>query len=211
MYCQKCGKQIDDGSDFCKYCGSKINGETVSRNNFVVQRQSTEHTKSKAEFISDYRAKHSERMVYTVLFIIFEIVATIVFIMNVSSYIDHHRDDNLIGMIIAVFIEVIAIIFACAMKKYDSTAEQEYNKYIMINDSSNQRNSSWRCQKCGTYNDGTSLYCARCSCEKPYVITGNSNTVNKNVHRADVWICPNCGRENQNYVGSCGCGEVKPK
>ena len=26
MYCQKCGKQIDDGSDFCKYCGSKING-----------------------------------------------------------------------------------------------------------------------------------------------------------------------------------------
>ena len=39
MYCQKCGKQIDDGSDFCKYCGSKINGEAVSRNNFVVQRQ----------------------------------------------------------------------------------------------------------------------------------------------------------------------------
>lgn len=150
-------------------------------------------------------------MVYTVLFIIFEIVATIVFIMNVSSYIDHHRDDNLIGMIISVFIEVIAIIFACAIKKYDSTAEQEYNKYRMINDSSNQRNSSWRCQKCGAYNDGTSLYCARCSCEKPYVITGNSNKINKSVHRADVWICPNCGRENQNYVGSCGCGEVKPK
>lgn len=38
MYCQKCGKQIDDESDFCKYCGSKINGEMVSRNNFVVQR-----------------------------------------------------------------------------------------------------------------------------------------------------------------------------
>ena len=84
-------------------------------------------------------------MVYTVLFIIFEIVATIVFIMNVSSYIDHHRDDILIGMILAVFIEVIAIIFACAIKKYDSTAEQEYNKYRMINDSTNQRNSSWRC------------------------------------------------------------------
>ena len=49
MYCQKCGKQIDDGSAFCQYCGSKINGEMVSRNNFVVQRQSTEHTKSKAE------------------------------------------------------------------------------------------------------------------------------------------------------------------
>lgn len=74
MYCQKCGKQIDEGSVFCQHCGSKINGETVSRNNFVVQRQSTEHTKSKAEFISDYRAKHSERMVYTVLFIILKLL-----------------------------------------------------------------------------------------------------------------------------------------
>ena len=22
--------------------------------------------------------------------------------------------------------------------------------------------------------------------------------------------CPNCGKINQNYVGSCGCGEIKP-
>lgn len=25
------------------------------------------------------------------------------------------------------------------------------------------------------------------------------------------WKCPKCGRINQNYVGTCGCGEVKPK
>lgn len=24
------------------------------------------------------------------------------------------------------------------------------------------------------------------------------------------WQCPKCGRINQNYVGTCGCGEVKP-
>lgn len=24
------------------------------------------------------------------------------------------------------------------------------------------------------------------------------------------WICPNCGKIHQNYVGTCGCGEVKP-
>lgn len=23
--------------------------------------------------------------------------------------------------------------------------------------------------------------------------------------------CPNCGKINQNYVGSCGCGAPKPK
>lgn len=25
------------------------------------------------------------------------------------------------------------------------------------------------------------------------------------------WKCPKCGKINQNYVGTCGCGEVKPK
>lgn len=24
------------------------------------------------------------------------------------------------------------------------------------------------------------------------------------------WKCPNCGRVNQNYVGTCGCGERRP-
>lgn len=25
------------------------------------------------------------------------------------------------------------------------------------------------------------------------------------------WKCPKCGSINQNYVGTCGCGEVKPE
>ncbi len=28
MFCEKCGKQIADGSTFCKYCGSRINGDS---------------------------------------------------------------------------------------------------------------------------------------------------------------------------------------
>lgn len=28
---------------------------------------------------------------------------------------------------------------------------------------------------------------------------------------SEVWRCPSCGRVNQNYVGSCGCGCSKPK
>lgn len=31
MYCQKCGKQIDDGSAFCQYCGVHT-GNFVSNN-----------------------------------------------------------------------------------------------------------------------------------------------------------------------------------
>lgn len=28
---------------------------------------------------------------------------------------------------------------------------------------------------------------------------------------AGEWKCPKCGKINQNYIGTCGCGEVKPK
>ena len=27
---------------------------------------------------------------------------------------------------------------------------------------------------------------------------------------ANEWKCPKCGRINQNYVGTCGCGEERP-
>ena len=79
MYCQKCGKQIDDGSAFCQYCGVHT-GNFVSNNsvnekvyqNYNVQHteRKTEHIKSKEEFMADYRAKHPEIIVYFVLFAI---------------------------------------------------------------------------------------------------------------------------------------------
>ena len=28
--------------------------------------------------------------------------------------------------------------------------------------------------------------------------------------RSDTWTCPNCGKIMPNYVGTCGCGEIKP-
>lgn len=33
----------------------------------------------------------------------------------------------------------------------------------------------------------------------------------KSVPAAGEWKCPKCGKINQNYVGTCGCGEIKPK
>ena len=29
MYCKRCGKQIEDGSTFCPFCGSPLNGDSV--------------------------------------------------------------------------------------------------------------------------------------------------------------------------------------
>ena len=145
MYCQKCGKQIDEGSVFCQHCGAQI-GNSVSDNfsnrnanlNFNVQHteRKTERIKSKEEFMDDYH---------------------IVFIMNVSSYIDHHRDENITGMMIAAFLEIIAVIFACAIQKVNSSANKAYDMYLNnINSRSNNidnkeclfPSNQWECPKC---------------------------------------------------------------
>lgn len=212
MYCQKCGKQIDEGSVFCQHCGAQI-GNSVSDNfsnrnanlNFSVQHteRKTERIKSKEEFMDDYHTKHPERMVYVVLFIILEIAATIVFIMNVSSYIDHHRDENLTGMMIAAFLEIIAIIFACAIQKVNASANKAFDSYI-TKESRKKTNVStkWLCPKCGNSNPANIRYCSNCSCQKPNFEPISAQT--------DVWQCPKCGKINQNYVGTCGCGTRKP-
>lgn len=43
--------------------------------------------------------------------------------------------------------------------------------------------------------------------------SSSHNSVNApNTHiYANGWICPKCGRFNQSYVGSCGCGQNKPE
>lgn len=40
------------------------------------------------------------------------------------------------------------------------------------------------------------------------------NSIHKKIDKEPTeteWKCPKCGKINQNYVGTCGCGEVKPK
>ena len=39
----------------------------------------------------------------------------------------------------------------------------------------------------------------------------NNNLAPKGSVVSGEWKCPKCGRVNQNYVGTCGCGEIKPK
>ena len=65
--------------------------------------------------------------------------------------------------------------------------------------------NSWECTKCGTKNTGD--YCKICS-EKRHAAGGTH--VPEQVADANSWKCPSCGRVNQNYVGTCGCGQLKP-
>lgn len=220
MYCQKCGKQIDDESVFCQHCGAQA-GNAASENlanktanqSFSVQHteKKTERIKSKEEFFADYRAKHPERVVYMVLFIICVISGSIVFVMNFLEFSNHHRDENITGMVISIFIDIGALGFAIATKKCDSLAKTAYDMYVAdINSQPNSiskierifSSNQWICPKCGSSNADNVKYCLNCS--SPKVITFNQPKENE-------WQCPKCGKINQNYVGSCGCGEVKPK
>ena len=40
-----------------------------------------------------------------------------------------------------------------------------------------------------------------------------TNTQKNSVQNSNstVWICPKCGTEHSRYVGTCGCGEERPK
>lgn len=40
-------------------------------------------------------------------------------------------------------------------------------------------------------------------------VSGNINN-NSATPSSNEWKCPNCGRINQNYTGTCGCGQQKP-
>ena len=61
------------------------------------------------------------------------------------------------------------------------------------------------CPKCGELNSSNNTKCFKCKTDLIEIIN------KKETKTSNVWICPKCGRENQNYVGTCGCGEVKPK
>ena len=78
--------------------------------------------------------------------------------MNVSSYIDHHRDENLTGMMIAAFLEIIAIIFACAIQKVNASANKAFDSYI-TKESREKTNVStkWLCPKCGDHIDDNDI------------------------------------------------------
>jgi uncharacterized paraquat-inducible protein A len=58
-----------------------------------------------------------------------------------------------------------------------------------------------KCPNCGEENSAGCNHCFRCGSDlakkQPYQVSGE-------------WVCPNCGRKNQNYVGTCGCGTRKP-
>jgi len=55
MFCQKCGKELDENSEFCKYCGNKI-GEGFQQE--VVQ---------KKVLVEETSKKYKKQLIYATL------------------------------------------------------------------------------------------------------------------------------------------------
>ena len=66
----------------------------------------------------------------------------------------------------------------------------------------------WKCSDCGEINSMVVTRCTVCGSPK------STGVILHNKERKlseGEWLCPTCGRVNQNYVGTCGCGTIKPR
>lgn len=207
MYCQNCGHQNPNNTNFCQNCGSRLNAVNVQQNNGGI-------LKTKEEYMKDYRAKHPEILFCTVISLLFDIVGFLVIIFKITSlssksYMSSADKESLtINIVIAVLLFIVGTIFLTVGKTREKKGLQEYENYYLVNYSNNNVKSvslsanGWTCQKCGMNNTSSSSICGNCGSSRPGSVRHTASD--------NEWKCPSCGRINQNYVGTCGCGARKP-
>lgn len=97
-------------------------------------------------------------------------------------------------VIAGIIMVLLGIIFLCSSSNQKEKASQNYNN--------NNSEMFIKCPNCGEENGSNNEYCYKCkTLLRKSSVTQSTNS----------WICPKCGKINQNYVGTCGCGETKPK
>lgn len=96
-----------------------------------------------------------------------------------------------IGLITGVILLIYAIYCLVTSAESECSVDDTFKNPMFID-----------CSNCGEANTAKNEYCFKCYqriSSRPI----SHSTGNK-------WYCPTCGKENQNYVGTCGCGTRKP-
>lgn len=106
-----------------------------------------------------------------------------------------------IFIVLGIIFLILSIVMFCAGESSKSEDTNDNSKENIEKD----KPRFIACPKCGELNSSNNTKCFKCKTDLTEIIN------KKETKTSDVWICPKCGRENQNYVGTCGCGEVKPK
>ena len=184
MFCKNCGKIIPANSKFCPECGASSNNASHSGEGYS-------HTKTKAEFLKEYRSTHSGY--YGALFcsITCTIIGVIIILMNLdniskimSRYAsDSTKFDAMIPFIITAVLWALGSIFLAVAKSQDREAQIEYERYLSTGETTKSSLPS----------------------------NQSTNPARTNNTRFSEWICPKCGKRHAGYVGTCGCGEERPK
>ena len=115
--------------------------------------------------------------------------------MALESYNRNAEIFEWLGLLMIVFGAVDVIVAVAQKSENSNTAAPK----------SNQQESSMfiKCPNCGEENGTNNEYCYKC---KTFL-----NQKHTSPEFSNSWICPKCGKINQNYVGTCGCGKGKPK
>ena len=106
-----------------------------------------------------------------------------------------------IFIVLGIIFLILSIVMFCAG---DSSKSENTN----VNSKENTEKDKPRfveCPNCGELNSSNNSKCFKCKTDLPAII------IKRQTVASNEWVCPKCGRKNQNYVGTCGCGEVKPR
>ncbi len=210
MYCQNCGHQNPNNTNFCQNCGSRLNVVNVQ--------QSVQISKTKKEYMKEYRINHPQMFIFAILSGVVECLGAIIILVKILEIISkgylssNDKKEVAIAIVVGLVLVIIGMLFMRACNNIEKQGQSEYENYYLVNYSNNNSrgatvsNNGWTCQKCGMNNPNNTSTCGNCGASRVKVVY---RTVN-NEPSQNEWKCPSCGRINQNYVGTCGCGERKP-
>ena len=106
-----------------------------------------------------------------------------------------------IFIVLGIIFLILSIVMFCA-------GESSKSENTNVNSKENTEKDKPRfveCPNCGELNSSNNSKCFKCKTDLPAII------IKRQTVASNEWVCPKCGRKNQNYVGTCGCGEVKPR
>lgn len=218
MYCSHCGAQIPDDAAFCPSCGQKPGraGQPAAQTAApqtapppsVSYAQPTpryvETIQTEAEFIQNYR-NFQRYGIYSaiwialqVLYIVADVVLGIWFLVMILNEPRDFIKLFFLYLLIGLIITVSCVVWQHRMKKnmqeIDAAAKSAYKNYqYKINGGTPVKNSG------SIFSDSNSKNLGRSSRINPPRTSVPSNG----------WRCPDCGRVNASYVGTCACGKRK--
>jgi hypothetical protein len=96
MFCPKCGKPIDDDASFCRYCGSKVSADSISRDGAVNNILGGNTSDKKINIIKTFKFNVDFFIKYSTLIISFIMVASVLKgLLPQSNFDNLHISNNI--------------------------------------------------------------------------------------------------------------------